>query len=619
MAEMSHSLEGMSLHDARVSHHGGGPGWAEEFARLMPMAPGQAHDAHFEHLYQQAQQHQQQQQPGGWATEFMGSQDPGQQLSHDDFERIYNQGSNSSWAEEFETSTQTRADEWAQEFTQLQAQDEKLGVSLAAGKILETVTDPMIQQTQFMAFMRQLRDGEVEIEDKKVVVVKDPSSWATEYERQPEHLEGAWTKAEGELRPLDWAREFAQSAEAKRMRWVDSEGEDTTWEKEYMLSDRDKGKGKMTEEFLGEAETEAFRQGLPRAYETESKNSLEDWVDMYKKSIEPLRDEEAENWEAMQKDWNRYKFEGYGYEGYNKELYATYIYEENNPFLGTAHPVEEAKEALRASRLGAAILLLEAAVKRDPANGEAWEMLGLAQAENEKDQLAIAALQNAVRIDGSRLPSWMALSASYSNEMCRPEAFNALQSWIANNPKYAHILKTAKLGTGDRHREVVGLFIEAACSLEGGRVDPDVQLALGVLFCTTSEYDKAIDCFTAAVHERPDDFVLWNRLGATLANSGRSEQAIEAYHRALELNPGFVRARYNLGISCISLDAYKEASEHFLTALSQQAQAGGQAPTQTSKTIWDTLRMTFSMMARTDLAEKCNLLDVNAFRQEFEF
>jgi len=48
------------------------------------------------------------------------------------------------------------------------------------------------------------------------------------------------------------------------------------------------------------------------------------------------------------------------------------------------------------------------------------------------------------------------------------------------------------------------------------------------------------------------DAVLWNRLGATLANSGKPELAIDAYHKALELNPHFVRARYNLGIRCVS-------------------------------------------------------------------
>lgn len=58
---------------------------------------------------------------------------------------------------------------------------------------------------------------------------------------------------------------------------------------------------------------------------------------------------------------------------------------------------------------------------------------------------------------------------------------------------------------------------------------------------------------------------------------------------------GYVRARYNLGVSCINLRAYPEACEHFLTALDMQvrgaqdaaakreAVAAGSAPSSSSK------------------------------------
>ena len=49
---------------------------------------------------------------------------------------------------------------------------------------------------------------------------------------------------------------------------------------------------------------------------------------------------------------------------------------------------------------------------------------------------------------------------------------------------------------------------------------------------------------------RLQDYLLWNRLGATLANGGNPEEAVDAYRRALELKPTFTRAIFNLGVAC---------------------------------------------------------------------
>ena len=100
------------------------------------------------------------------------------------------------------------------------------------------------------------------------------------------------------------------------------------------------------------------------------------------------------------------------------------------------------------------------------------------------------------------------------------------------------------------------------------------QVGLGVLFNISGDYSKAIDCFNTALQASPEDPSVWNKLGATLANSGRSPEAIEAYRNALAIRPGFIRCRYNLGVSCINLKAYNEAIEHLLTALNMQRQVG---------------------------------------------
>ncbi|KAE8382195.1 hypothetical protein BDV26DRAFT_278212 [Aspergillus bertholletiae] len=262
-----------------------------------------------------------------------------------------------------------------------------------------------------------------------------------------------------------------------------------------------------------------------------------------------------------------------------------YMFEEENMFKNVNNPFEEGVKIMReGGNLSLAALAFEAAVQKDPQHVQAWTMLGSAQAQNEKELPAIRALEQALKVDPNNLDALMGLAVSYTNEGYDSTAYRTLERWLS--VKYPQIINPkdlssdSDLGFTDRqilHDRVTDFFIQAAqLSPSGEQMDPDVQVGLGVLFYCAEEYEKAVDCFSAAlastesgtVNQREQLHLLWNRLGATLANSGRSEEAIEAYEQALNINANFVRARYNLGVSCINIGCYPEAAQHLLGALS---------------------------------------------------
>ena len=63
--------------------------------------------------------------------------------------------------------------------------------------------------------------------------------------------------------------------------------------------------------------------------------------------------------------------------------------------------------------------------------------------------------------------------------------------------------------------------------------DADVHTVLGVLYNLSREYDKAIAAFRRALELKPKDYSLWNKLGATQANSSRSSDALYAYQEVV--------------------------------------------------------------------------------------
>ncbi|KPP67995.1 PEX5-related protein-like [Scleropages formosus] len=317
-------------------------------------------------------------------------------------------------------------------------------------------------------------------------------------------------------------------------------------------------------------------------------HSLEEEFERAKAAVES----DTEFWDKMQVEWEELARRNWLEEVENEgNIHPTvsphekgYYFHTDNPYREWPNAFEEGLRRAREGDLPNAILLLEAAVLQDPHDSEAWQVLGTTQAENENEQAAIVSLQRCLELHPSNLQALMALAVSLTNTGMRQEACDALHNWIRHNPHYRLL---ARRSPGPPHR-----------------MPP-----------SGSEFNKAVEAFNAALSVRPEDYLLWNRLGATLANGDRSEEAVEAYTKALELQPGFIRSRYNLGISCINLGAHREAVSNFLTALNQQRKSRNHQLM--SSNIWAALRIALSMMDQPELFQAASVGDLDLLMRAF--
>ncbi|KAF7146487.1 hypothetical protein RHSIM_Rhsim04G0006500 [Rhododendron simsii] len=531
-------------------------------------------------------------------------------------QRRVEHGDPNAWAQSFEL--QHGANGWASEFEHEQSQIASLnqmkGANIANLAAMEQTrmlahtlaqnNDPKFQNSKFLQFVSKMSRGEIIMEDNQVKpnAVSAPGDWATEYQQQ---FNGGHA----------WADQFTHEA----ITYTISRGPDG-WASEFAAK-RDQN-GSVDDQWVNEF----------------SKLHVQDWAEEFGNQFGEgaLGENSADNWAN-------------GYDDYLNEQIAAkqrsetsrgvYEFSDMNPYVGHPNPLKEGQELFRKGLLSEAVLALEAEVLKNSDNAEGWRLLGIAHAENDDDQQAIAAMMRAQEVDPTNLEVLLALGVSHTNELEQAAALKYLYSWLRHHPKYGTLARP-EMSDSLYYADVAGLFNEAA---QMSPEDADVHVVLGVLFNLSREFDKAIASFKTALKLKPRDYSLWNKLGATQANSVQSADAIDAYQQqtsthakqgnievvvdalrsvlnedplivmllasqALDLKPNYVRAWANMGISYANQGMYEESIRYYVRALAMNPKADN---------AWQYLRISLSCASRNDMMQACDSRNLDVLQKEF--
>jgi tetratricopeptide (TPR) repeat protein len=262
--------------------------------------------------------------------------------------------------------------------------------------------------------------------------------------------------------------------------------------------------------------------------------------------------------------------------------------------LNFAVPSERIAQ-LKMGELQTFAALNDATQKNKRAAAQSLYSQGLAQISRDDYAKAVAYFDRATEIDPNYAEAWYQAGFCYGMLGKHADALKASRRAAALRPEWAETF--VNVGASSF---ALGQFKDAVEAYrQATRLDPynpDAQFALGLSLNKLNRADEEILAYKRAVAQKPDhagalerlglayfkakrfaeaaqafetlktykpEAKTYNYLGESLFELGKTEESVEAFNNAVNLNPDFDKSRYNLGRAYLKLGDRDSASVQY--------------------------------------------------------
>jgi len=211
--------------------------------------------------------------------------------------------------------------------------------------------------------------------------------------------------------------------------------------------------------------------------------------------------------------------------------------------------IARGKEALARNQYLAALDDLQAAADRRPGFADVQNLVGLCLSMVGRPEEALGAFERAVELNPGYVEAHLNRAITLNDLGRLDEARDAFR----------------RASEADEEKVGGGRFSSAAAARLA-----NLHLDLGDAYDQAGAPEDAVEQYRRAVELRPQFLDIRTRLGRTLIELERLDEARAELGSVLEENPGFVQARANLGLACFRAGALDEAEREWRRCLAQQ-------------------------------------------------